>query len=163
MPSESIIYREATVADIPQIQIVRNSVKENMLSNPALVTDKDNEEYITVRGKGWVCEINNIIVGFANADLKTKSIWALFVKPEHEKKGIGKKLHQLMLDWYFIQSKEKLWLETAANTRAEKFYKSFGWIETERHERKSSSPNSSIWIEIKLELTFDKWTKKQNA
>ncbi|MCY7411341.1 MAG: GNAT family N-acetyltransferase [Chitinophagales bacterium] len=107
--------------------------------------------------------INNIIVGFSIADLNTHSIWALFVKPEDEKKGIGKKLHQLMLDWYFNQSKEKLWLETAANTRAEKFYKTLGWIESERHVRKSSSPNSSFWIEIKLELTFDEWNKKPNA
>jgi hypothetical protein len=29
--------REALITDIPQIQIVRNSVKENMLSDPALV------------------------------------------------------------------------------------------------------------------------------
>ncbi|MCW3121482.1 MAG: family N-acetyltransferase, partial [Flavipsychrobacter sp.] len=57
-----MIFREATVADIPQIQIVRNSVKENMLSNPALVSDADCEEYITKRGKGWVCEIDNTIV-----------------------------------------------------------------------------------------------------
>ncbi|MCY7411340.1 MAG: hypothetical protein LH473_13790 [Chitinophagales bacterium] len=63
MSSEKIIYREATVADIPQIQIVRNWVKENALSNPALVTDKDNEEYITVKGKGWVCEsITSLLV-----------------------------------------------------------------------------------------------------
>ncbi len=53
-----MIFREAQVNDIHQMQIVRHSVKENILSNPALVTDKDCEEFITVRGKGWVCEIN---------------------------------------------------------------------------------------------------------
>lgn len=44
--------------DIPQIQIVRNSVKENMLSNPDLVTDDDCKEFLTERGKSWVCEID---------------------------------------------------------------------------------------------------------
>ena len=52
-----MIFREATIDDIKQIQVVRNSVKENTLSNPNLVTDKDCEEFLSIRGKGWVCEI----------------------------------------------------------------------------------------------------------
>lgn len=44
--------REATINDINQIQIIRNSVKENILSNPNLVTDADCIEFITIRGKG---------------------------------------------------------------------------------------------------------------
>lgn len=67
-------FREAKIEDIKQIQIVRNSVKENTLSNPDLVTDKDCEEFLTQRGKGWVCEIENRIVGFAIADLKKDNI-----------------------------------------------------------------------------------------
>lgn len=39
-----MILREAKIADISQIQIVRNVVKENRLSDPALVPDKDVEE-----------------------------------------------------------------------------------------------------------------------
>jgi len=50
-----MIFREAIVSDIPQIQVVRHAVKENVLSNPALVTDHDCKEFITERGKGWVC------------------------------------------------------------------------------------------------------------
>ena len=41
-----MIFREAQIEDIPQIQVVRNSVKENILSNPDLVPDKDVEDYI---------------------------------------------------------------------------------------------------------------------
>ena len=40
-----MIFREAIVADIPQIQIVRHAVKENVLPDPALVTDVDCEIY----------------------------------------------------------------------------------------------------------------------
>lgn len=87
-----MIFREANINDIKQIQIVRNSVHENVLSNPALITDEDCKQYITDRGKGWVCEIEDNIVGFAIADLKEKNIWALFVQPEFEKKGIGEKI-----------------------------------------------------------------------
>ncbi len=70
-----MIFGEAQTIDIKQIQIVRHTVKENVLSDPALVTDKDCEEYLTARGKGWVCETNNQIVGFAIADLKDYNIW----------------------------------------------------------------------------------------
>lgn len=142
-----MIFREANKSDIKQIQVVRNSVKENALSNPDLVTDKDCEEFLFERGKGWVCEIENRIVGFAIADLKEENIWALFIHPDFEKKGIGKKLHEIMLDWYFSQSKEKVWLGTAFNTRAEHFYRNAGWAEAGMHGRK----------EIKFEMTHKNW------
>ncbi|MFT3681278.1 MAG: GNAT family N-acetyltransferase [Ferruginibacter sp.] len=142
-----MIFREAEKRDIQQIQLVRNAVKENMLSNPALVTDTDCEAYMFTRGKGWVCEVNENIVGFSIADLQENNIWALFVHPDFEKKGIGKKLHDLMLDWYFEQTKEKVWLGTAPNTRAEQFYRLQGWKENGTHGKG----------EIKFEMSFDDW------
>jgi GNAT superfamily N-acetyltransferase len=108
-----MIFREAHINDIRQIMTVRFAVKENILSSPALVTDKDCEEYITARGKGWVCEMERSVVDFAIADLLEKSIWALFVHPEYEKKGIGRRLHDDMLNWYFSKTKETVWLTTA--------------------------------------------------
>src|SRR4030095_1514911 len=142
-----MIFREAEINDIPQIQVVRHAVKENVLSNPALVTDDDCREFLLVRGKGWVCEIENRIVGFAIADLKEDNIWALFVHPAHERKGIGKKLQRLMLDWYFSQNKLSVWLGTSPNTRAEKFYRKAGWRETGKRANG----------EIKFELTSEEW------
>jgi len=56
-------------------------------------------------------------------------IWALFIDPEFEKKGIGQKLHKIMMGWYFSQTKETVWLGTDINTRAEKFYRKAGWTE----------------------------------
>ena len=35
-----MIFRESEIKDIGQIQFVRNAVKENRLSDPALVPDK---------------------------------------------------------------------------------------------------------------------------
>ena len=142
-----MIFREAAVEDIVQIQVVRNSVKENRLSNPALVTDEDCKEYLTVRGKGWVCVIDDRIVGFAIADLKDKNIWALFVHPNFEGRGIGKTLHDTMLDWYFNQTKETVWLGTAPHTKAERFYRKAGWKEVGMH-----GPD-----EIKFEMSYNRW------
>lgn len=47
-----MIFRDAKVSDIQQMKIIRSAVKENILSDPSKVTDKDYEEYIFNRGKG---------------------------------------------------------------------------------------------------------------
>lgn len=142
-----MIFREALIEDIKQIQIVRHSVKENVLSDPDLVPDKDVETYLTKRGRGWVCEIEDIIVGFSIADLAGHNVWALFILPEYEGQGIGKKLHELMLDWYFSNTKEAVWLSTAPASRAEGFYSNAGWKKIGIYGKG----------EIKFELTFDEW------
>lgn len=144
-----MIIREADIQDIKQIQIVRNSVKENTLSDPSLVTDADCEAYITLRGKGWVCEVDKKIIGFAIIDLKENNVWALFIEPNFESKGIGQALHRMMLKWYFTKTKDKLWLGTAYNTRAEKFYQKAGWTLVGMHGTK----------EVKFEMSYDAWLK----
>ena len=87
-----MLFREATIKDIVEIMIVRMSVLENVLTTPRLVTETDCKKFLTQKGKGWVCEINNKVIGFSIVDLKEHNIWALFVRPEYEAKGIGKKL-----------------------------------------------------------------------
>lgn len=141
-------FRQAIPEDIPQIQIVRNSVKENQLSNPNLIPDDLVEEFITKRGKGFVCEIDKKIVGFSIVDFVENNVWALFLLPEFEGKGIGKKLHQLILDEYFSKTKETIWLSTEANSRAETFYKKQGWKNAGFHGN-----------EVKFEMSFEDWRK----
>lgn len=142
--------REATAGDIGQLQRIRRMVRENVLSNPDLVTDEVCRTYITQRGKGWVAEAGDKILGFAIADLKDSNIWALFVHPDHEKKGIGKALHDTMLEWYFNSGKSRVWLSTGPGTRAEGFY-------VKQHWQRMGVLASG---EIKFELTLDNWRKK---
>lgn len=139
--------RVAEIKDIPQIQMVRNLVTENRLSDPALVPDSDVQDYMNRRGKGWVCEINGGVVGFAIADLVDNNIWALFIHPDFERMGIGKKLHDEMLNWYFSRTDKTLWLGTAPKTRAEMFYRKAGWKEAGIHGKG----------EIKFEMTKKDW------
>ena len=143
-------FRQAQITDIDQLQVVRNSVKENILSNPALVTVDHYKMFLTERGKGWVCEDQGLVVGFAIADLQENNIWALFVNPRHECRGIGRRLHDLMLQWYFEQGKEYVWLSTSPNTRAANFYKKMGWTE--------AGPYGDN--EIRLELTRSNWLRR---
>ena len=142
-------FREATIHDIPQIQIVRHSVRENTLSDPALVTDADCAEFLTVRGKGWVCEVEGQVVGFSIVDLKGRNIWALFLRPELEGRGIGRQLHDRMLDWYFAQTRATVWLGTSPNTRAEGFYRKAGWVAVGWHGEK----------ELRFEMAYGTWMK----
>ncbi|MND60092.1 putative acetyltransferase [compost metagenome] len=94
-----------------------------------MITAADYELYMTQKGKGWVYETEEGILGFSIVDLEDKSVWALFVKPGHEGKSIGKTLHKVMLAWYFDQTKDTIWLSTAPKSRAEQFYRMQGWKE----------------------------------
>lgn len=146
-----MIFRVADIKDIAQIQFVRNAVKENRLSDPALVPDKDVEEYITNRGRGWVCEADGKILGFSIVDLIENNVWALFVHPDFEAMGFGKKLHQIMMDWYFTQTDKTIWLGTEPKSRAETFYRMQGWREVGTHGKG----------EIKFEMDFSTWSDEQ--
>lgn len=144
-----MIFRQATTADIPELMRVRMAVKENRLSNPGLVTAKDCEDYLVNRGRGWVCERGNRVLGFAIVDLLDHSVWALFVEQGYEGKGIGRKLHDDMLNWYFSKTGNTIWLTTGAHTRAATFYLKAGWWQT------GIKPNG----ELKFEMRKEEWKK----
>ena len=146
-----MIFREATIHDIPQMHAIRIAVKENILPDPSIITKEDYISFLTVRGKGWVCAIENIVIGFAIIDLQEKNIWALFVHLDHERKGVGKRLQQIMLNWYFEINDETVWLGTSPGTRAENFYRVSGWKEVGRRANG----------EIKFEMTKSEWEIKR--
>lgn len=100
-----------------------------------------------------MCEIDKKNVSFAIADLKENNIWVLFLNPKFERMGIGQMLHKTMLDWYFTQTKDTVWLGTEFNTRAEKFYRKAGWAEVGTNGTK----------EIKFEMTYNDWTTAPNS
>jgi GNAT superfamily N-acetyltransferase len=144
-----IHYRAARLTDIPELERVRFAVRENVLRTPGLVTPADYEAYLSRRGRGWVATLADdaTITGFAIADLQGHSIWALFVDPDFDQRGIGKELHRRMLDWYFAQTTETVWLSTAPGTRAEEFYRRQGWQEAGR-------TGSG---EVRFEMTAERW------
>lgn len=142
-------FRAAKIEDIEQLHVVRNAVTENALSNPDLISHGDYVSFLTVRGKGWVCEVAQEIVGFAIADLQDNNIWALFILPAFEGRGIGRRLQELMLTWYFTQGREEVWLGTAPASRAAEFYRKSGWRETGKNGSK----------EIRFEMTHEEWIK----
>lgn len=129
---------------------VRMSVLENPLRNPDLVQPHHYEAMLERRGRGWVAKLGGRIVGFAIADLERSNVWALFVDPEAAGRGIGRRLHDTMLDWMFAADADYVWLSTEAGTRAEGFYRAAGWRYV------GLEPNG----EARYEMTREKWAAR---
>ena len=119
--------RVASDADIPEMHRIRMAVRENQLADAALVSPDDYRSMLNERGRGWVAEIDRWMAGFAVADLTRSNIWALFVDPAVEGSGVGRRLHDTMLEWLFTSGASEAWLGTEPGTRAERFYLAAGW------------------------------------
>src|SRR5262249_21935203 len=98
-----IIYRIATEADVPGIMAVRTFVAENHLSVEELaqrgITNASIAASFRADSKGWVAEHDSQIIALSIADRKTHSIFALFVLPAFDGRGIGGKLLDFAVEW----------------------------------------------------------------
>lgn len=106
---------------------IRLSVTENTLSDPSRITAAMYEDYLERSGRGWVAEDDGDIVAFCYADKVNASIWALFVRPGQEGRGLGKLLLAQAAEWLFETGHEAVHLTTGAGTRADRFYAAQGW------------------------------------
>ena len=120
------MLRQAFPHDIEAMHRVRTSVRENRLVS-AVVSPADYLEHIETSGRGWVVETEGEIVAFAIGNARDGNIWALFVHPDHERRGHGRRLHDVMVGWLKDQGLKRLWLTTSPNTRAQRFYEAAGW------------------------------------
>jgi GNAT superfamily N-acetyltransferase len=122
----AVVVRVATVEDIADMHRVRLSVTENRLTSSA-ITENSYVPAIQASGRGWVALEDGRVLGFAVGNRENGNIWALFVTPAAEGRGVGRRLHDEMVTWLFDQGCERLWLSTAPGTRAQRFYESAGW------------------------------------
>jgi GNAT superfamily N-acetyltransferase len=128
---------------------VRMSVLENRLVSMQL-TERDYVVAIESTGRGWVVELQEKIVAFAIGNAADGSVWALFVEPGHERKGYGRRLHDVMIEWLWQQGHDRLWLSTEPGTRAEHFYTAAGW-------HRAGLTNSG---EVRFELSRHVWSSR---
>ena len=91
------------------------------------MSSEDVRRALEETGHGWVVEVRGRVVAFGIADGVTSSIWALFVLPEAEGQGYGRRLLDAMVAWLWSLQPTVIWLTTATGTRAEGFYKALGW------------------------------------
>ncbi len=117
-------------------------------SYPAWIQPADYVAMLTERGRGWVAEAESRIMGFAVADRRRMNVWALFVDPSAEGRGVGRRLHDAMMEWLFTAAgAERVWLSTDPGTRAERFYQAAGWCYA------GPEPNG----EARYELAREQW------
>lgn len=112
--------------DVRAVHAIRLRVRENQLSDPSKVVEQDYHDFMARDTRSWVCEVDGSIAGFAMVDVEKRDVWALFVAPEHEFQGVGRKLHDVLCAWYFERA-DVLRLSTAPGTRAEGFYRAAGY------------------------------------
>jgi len=109
---------------------VRTSVIENHLSREKMrqmgITEGVVGDMIDKSLCAWVATENNKIIGFSMILPDEGCLFAAFVLPEYEGKGIGRRLVTLAEQELF-QHHEIAWLETDKNSRAAKFYMQLGW------------------------------------
>ena len=134
MNNPSPTIRKAVEQDIERLQEIRSSVRENILSDPSKVTIDDYRWFIS-NGPTWVYEENGIIKGVSAGDPRDATIWALFVDPEYEGLGIGRKLFASACQSLIDAGHTEASLYTAANSRAADFYRAAGWSEEKPDER----------------------------
>jgi GNAT superfamily N-acetyltransferase len=123
--------RAASAADIPAMMELRLSVQENRLADPGQVTAEDCLRYVE-RGDMWVWEEGGRILGISASNRDTGWIWALFVRPGHEGRGIGRALFEAACGALLRAGFRTLMLSTDPETRAARFYRAAGWRETGR-------------------------------
>jgi GNAT superfamily N-acetyltransferase len=119
--------RQATRADVPGMQRVRHAVKENRLVS-RVIPDAEVIDAIERTGRGWLVEEEGQVVAFAICNAQDGNVWALFVDPDHEARGHGQRLHDVMVGWLHSRGLARLWLTTDPGTRAQRFYERAGWI-----------------------------------
>ena len=123
-----IRIREATHDDIEVLERVRALVRENQLTTP--IPRERLAAALEARGRGWIAEEGGHVVGFSFADHVDASIWALFLLPEWEGRGVGRALLRAAVDWLHAQGHATIRLSTSPGTRAEGFYEHLGWRRT---------------------------------
>jgi GNAT superfamily N-acetyltransferase len=119
------LIRWATQGDVARIFEIRTNVRENRLDDPARVTVEDVRAFIADTGM-FVWEDAGQVVGFSAADPRDGSIWALFVDPAYEGRGIGRALFERACAVLWAAGYTRLWLTTDRGTRAETFYRAAG-------------------------------------
>lgn len=137
-----IRIRSATASDARDLMAIRVAVKENVLTRSrAAELGIDTHSIADMLGPGqppshvgFCAEEDGTVVGFSMGDLRDGSVYALFVHPEHEGKGVGARLMAPLIAALQRAGHETLTLSTERGTRAFAFYARRGWVECGSNE-----------------------------
>jgi GNAT superfamily N-acetyltransferase len=112
------ILRQALRADLPDLFRVRRAVSENRPSSLSIPQEQVIEA-LERTGRGWVIELDGVIVAFAIGNALTGSIWELVVDPAHRGQGYGRRLHDTVVEWLWLQGHDRVWLNSEPDEQLE--------------------------------------------
>ena len=127
--------RPSVPADLPSFFEIRTSVRENEMSMEELasqgVTPQTLPALMDEHARAWVAEKDSKVMAFVIASSPEARIVAMFVRPGHERQGLGRQLMHLAEEWLFSEGCEEIWLVTDDDerVRANGFYRHLGWQE----------------------------------
>jgi len=130
-----MIFREITVQDVPELFAVRVATRENALSMAELkrlgITEATVTDMIGTSHRGWLCELEGRVAGFAMGNRHNGEMWVVALRPEFEGRGLGAELLTRVENWLWAEGWERIWLTTDLdpNLRAYGFYLHQGWTD----------------------------------
>ena len=133
-------FRDITVADIPSLFFVRTRTRENRYTLEQLhdldITPASVERKLATACKGWLCTVEDQVVGFCMADSAEGELWVIAVLPDYEGRGIGAGLMDLAEQWLWESGCTRAWLTTAVDPtlRAYGFYRHRGWTDWKKDD-----------------------------
>ena len=128
-----LTFRPMEVQDIPAVLKLRLSTKENAITLQELeedygITPKALAEAMHAGTRGWLCETQDRVVGYAMGSRINGEVKVVAVHPAYEGRGIGKLLLSCVRDWLFAEGMAEIWLLANPDPaiRAYGFYRKLG-------------------------------------
>jgi GNAT superfamily N-acetyltransferase len=133
----SLVFREARLPDVGELFDVRAATRENAiprerLAQMGITPDSVSAALASGATRGWVSLDGPRIVGFCLGASASGEVLVLAVLPEYERRGVGKALLSLVVDWLWSFGPKTMWLAAAPDPRgrAHGFYRHLGWRPT---------------------------------
>ena len=127
------VFREIVSDDMEAIFDVRIETWHNDRGRIELaemgITHQTVREMLRDSHRGWLCEVDSCVVGFAIGNKANGEMWVVAVLEEFEGQGVGKRLLGLVERWLFAEGWKEIWLTTDRDEtlRAVGFYRHLGW------------------------------------
>lgn len=119
--------RLGRLSDIEQLVQLRVAVAENRITDPSRVPVHEYRNFIEHRAL-FVWTEKGKIAGFSAANPHDGTIWALFVHPSNDGRGIGSALLDKTCKMLKQRGRSIATLSTGPDTRAAAFYRRRGWV-----------------------------------
>lgn len=132
----NLVFREVLTSDVEDLFDIRCSVIENHQSReelaqlgitPETISDMiASGDYVSI-----LAEKDEMPVGFTMASVSENYVFACFIRPSHEKQGIGRGLMERTERGLALRGVHQAWLSTGPGEglRAVGFYRRLGWKE----------------------------------